>query len=153
MREREAIKQIAQIGAFVGFLYAASTLALSRENRLEAGRRDGWQCQADSEGSFGVCLGARYFQRSQPLDFKSGFYVQLAHYNNGLQYHNHPMHDHIDSARCLCTMCHAAEEVARGNYRGAGLVLRSGVYNIHGEKQLGGNLYFSVDDLEEFMRG
>lgn len=136
---------------FIGAAYLLSTFALSRGNRIEAGRRDGWQCQANGDGSDGRCLGSEYFQTSEPLKYHDGYWVQLAHYSGGVQQYRHPKHDHPDSARCLCTLCHAAEELTRGNIRGAKLLLETGLYSYDGADENGGNIYPDISLVTELL--
>lgn len=148
MSNRERLRKTVEFVSpvfFVGAAYLLSNFALSKGNRIEAGRRDGWQCQADGDGSDGRCLGAEYFHESEPLSYQRGYWVQLAHYNSGVQRKSHPKHDHPDSARCLCTLCHAAEELSRGNQKGAELLLKMGLYSHDGANNVGENIYPTLD--------
>lgn len=128
-------------------LYRISNAAFSTQSRKEIGKRDWWTCQADVEGTTG-CLTGQRVNGGHPVSFSEGFMVTAAHYDHT----KNDQYDHTHNGRILCQMCHAYEELGRGNEWGANRMLELGIYNVHEVRRRGGNEFVTIEDLHEGVR-
>lgn len=123
-----------------------SRYGLTREARKEAGARDHWTCQGVGEEP---CYQAS-LNGGHPARFQDGYWVQLAHYPEKHHLTGKGYHDpDPENARVLCTLCHACEEVDRGNERGARLVLSDGLFSKKHERQTGEQIHITLDEALE----
>ena len=120
------------------------------EIRKEIGRRDRWVCQGIEllDGCYWTPINGK------PARFQDGYMVQAAHYPDKQKYTGKGYHDkNPEHGRCLCTACHALEEVANGNLRGARLLISSNsVYTYSHEKETGQQHYLDIEWLVEEYR-
>jgi len=127
--------------------------AFTRNVRKEVGARDHWKCQADGEATPGRCLTAEMEGIDHPVSYQEGYWITAAHYNSGVQYKSHPEHNNPESGRCLCDLCHAAEELIRGNENGARLMLNMGIYTQKDAPKHGGQRILTIEELKDLVNG
>lgn len=102
-------------------------MAFTRSVAHRIGERDRWQCQ----GLHGVCYTAYLLDLPFMARKKDGFMLTAAHYPSVHQLTGHGYHDkNPKNGRMLCIICHALEEMERGNRWGANKLLEMGVYRI-----------------------
>lgn len=146
---KELGKNLMILGITALIAKEVGTLALTHGARREAGKRDNWECQGlDEEGCSLAFLNA-----NQPLNFQSGFMVELAHYPDRHHLSGKGFHDsNPDNARVLCRWDHAVEEVLRDNYKGARMILAGGIYHRNHLKETGqAQAHYSLEDVETFL--
>lgn len=123
----------------------SATFGFTREAAKEILVRDDYTCQAD------ICI----FEDSlgRPANREDGFYVTAAHYPEKHELTGTGYHDkNPNNGRCLCSTCHAMEEVRRGNSRGAELMLRSGIYNTSYARDMGvKQVYFNLEQIKALV--
>ncbi len=143
---KERLKQVVGLSVLV---YSAAELgrsALTVRARKEAGARDSWKCQGvDGEECYQASLNG-----GDPASFKDGYWVTLAHYKETHHLSGKGYHDqNPENARCLCTLCHATEEIDRGNMGGAAKMLNMGTYSRDHIRQTGEQEILTIKEALE----
>ena len=123
-------------------LYEASKSAFNIGTRKEIGRDQHWTCQG-VDGRDCILNNTQ----GKSAKWSDGFMITVAHYPSLHGKHN----DDPSAGRCLCQMCHAIEEIKRGNEWGADKLLKMGIYNKYKEKEMGHNIYPTVDRIKGVM--
>jgi hypothetical protein len=120
------------------------------EIRKAIGRRDNWVCQGIDlmDGCYWTPINGK------PARFQDGYMVQAAHYPDKQKYTGKGYHDkNLEHGRCLCTVCHALEEINNGNKRGAELLIKSNsIYTYSHEENTGTQHYLTLDQLFELYK-
>lgn len=120
------------------------------EVRKEIGRRDRWVCQGIPllDGCYWTPINGK------PARFQDGYMVQAAHYPEKQKYTGKGYHDkNPEHGRCLCTVCHALEEMNNGNRRGAELLVNNNsIYTYNHADETGEQLYLTIDELFNLYR-
>lgn len=126
LKERQTRIELIASLASLGLLGVALFTAFSRKTKHEIGRRDDWEC------------------RQCDRRFDRGWMVTVAHYDHD---RNDPGYDNAETGRVLCICCHASEEIFRGNIWGAQKLLDMGLYTKRAEREMGRNIYLTVQDI------
>lgn len=115
-------------------------MAFTKRARRIIGKRDGWQCQTLE----GICISAEHVHQPYPVKFSEGWMVTAAHYPH---LHNSGDDDNPKRGRILCQICHATEEVLRGNINGARGLLAMGVYTTDYARSINHQWYPTIEQI------
>lgn len=123
-------------------------MAFTRSAAKTIGERDRWQCQ----GLHGECVTAKLLNQPLMVQKKNGFMLTAAHFPfvhhlTGTGYHD----KNPRNGRMLCIICHALEEMERGNHWGANKLLEMGVYRTEHAREHG-QWYPTIDELRQLSK-